>query len=405
MTDLPDGVIPVRDLTTREILYGVRASSHRFELLSHDPVTGADSLLGFLDGVQPDGSLSWSSGARVKKGGSLTVLDLSEAEPGLIRVADVDLVATRIRPVLIIDGLPEIPLGVYVITAAPESWSGTGRRFSFELLDKSTVLDQDAVEVSFTAGTDVPILEVVRLVVESAGERIVVDASETRTLVAPLVWEAGTSKLTIVNDLLDVLNFNALWVDGFGSFRATPAVRPAQRAIRYAVLNDGAGEQMVRELADGDEAIYAPDWSRDRDTFGVPNKVVAVQQSSGEDEPLTGTVTNEDPDSPFSYQARGRWIVRTLDGVEVPDYSGEADPAAATVAFLQEKALQSLLSASAVQAAVTVKCLPIPVELLEALRFASTPAGIDARHTIRSVDLELRFDGLMTLELQEVIDL
>ncbi|MEX1078876.1 MAG: hypothetical protein WED09_07195 [Homoserinimonas sp.] len=405
MVEVPAGVIPVRDLTTREILYGARTTSHRYELLEHDPLTGADSLIGFLDGVEPGGSLSWSSGTRVKKSGNLEVLDIPVAAAGLVRVGDIGLVTTRIRPVLVVEGLPELPLGVYVVTASPEAWSDTGRTFQLELHEKSTVLDQDAVEESFTADAVTPVLDVVKAVVESAGERISVDGSDTRTLTSPLVWDAGTSKLSIVNDLLSALNYNSLWMDGEGAFRATPYERPASRSIRYAMLNDEDGNRLVRELIHGDESIYSPEWNRDRDTYGVPNKVVAVQSGTGEGEPLSGSAMNENPESPFSYQTRGRWIVRPLGGVEVPDYSGEVDPIAATEAFLDAKALQSLIASSAVQAAVSVKCLPIPVELLEAVRFESTPAGIDARHTVRSVDLSLTFDGLMSLELQEVIDL
>jgi hypothetical protein len=405
MTTLPSGVAPIRDLTTREILYGARTTTIRYELLEHDPTTAVDSLIGYLDGVTPDASVTWSAAATVKKSCTLSVLDLAVAAAGLIRIADVDIVTTRIRPVFVVEGLPEMPLGVYVVTASPEKWSGTGRAFSIELHDKSTVLEQDAVDATFTAAAGTPVLAIVADVVESAGERITVDGSEDRTLAAPLVWDAGTSKLAIVNDLLGSISYNALWVDGPGAFRTTPYVRPADRSIRYSVLNDAEGDRLVRELTDGDESIYSPDWSRDRDVYGVPNKVVAVATGTAEEAPLSGTATNEDADSPFSYPSRGRWIVRILTGVEVPDYSAEVDPTAATEAFLEAKARQSLIAASAVQAAVSLTCLPIPVELLEAIMFASSPASINARHTIQSAGLQLRFDGVMSLELQEVVDL
>ena len=404
MITLPSGVVPVQDLTTRQILYGARETSHRFELLSHDPATGLDSLAGYLDGVEPGGSLRWSAGGRVKKRGNLTVLDLVTANPGQVRIADVNLVTTRIRPVRVVEGLPETPLGVYVLTASPEVWADTGRSYGLELHDKSTVLDEDAVENSFTAGVSDTVLEIVQGVVESAGETISVDGSDVRSLKTSMVWDAGTSKLSIVNDLLGALNYRSLWVDGVGAFRATPYVRPADRSIRYQMLSD-AGGPLVRELVDGDESIFSPEWTRDRDTYKVPNKVIAIAQGTGDTEPLTGTATNENPDSPFSFQARGRWIVRVLDNVDVPDFSGEADPEAATIAFLEAKAQQSLIASSAVQAAVAVACLPIPLELSDAIRFASAPAGIDARHTVRSVDLSLSFDGLMGLELMEVVDL
>lgn len=405
MVSLPAGLVPVQDLSTKEILYGARSTTFRYELLTHDPATGIDSLSGYLDGVEPSGSLSWSASASVKKSGSLNVFDLPTAAVGLSRIADVNLVTVRIRPVLVIGGLPEIPLGVYEITAAPESWSDTGRTFALEVHDKSTVLDQDAVETTFTAAAGSRVLNVIAAVIESAGERIAVDGSDVRTLASALVWDAGTSKLSIVNDLLSVLNYNSLWVDGIGNFRATPYVRPADRSIRYTVLNDEAGQALIRVLSDGPESIYTPDWSRDRDSYGVPNKVIAVQSGAAGSPPLTGVATNEDAASPFSFAARGRWIVRTLTGVEVPDYSALSDPAAATVAFLQSKARQSLVASSAVQAAVSVKCLPIPLELLDTVQFASSPAGIDARHTAESIQIALQFDGLMSLNLREVIDL
>jgi hypothetical protein len=399
---VPSGAIPVRDATTREVLYGARSTSFRFELLAHNPATGVESFAGLLDGVQLDGSLSWVSGAGVKKSGALSVVDLLEAGPGLTRIADVDLLRTRIRPVMVVEGLPEFPLGAYLVTAAPESWSGTGRTFALELHDKCTVLDQDAVEVSFTASATVPVLTVLSGLVESAGERITVDGQDVRTLTAPLVWEAGTSKLRIVNDLLAALNFNSLTIDALGNFQATPYVRPADRSIRYTMLNNVEGDALVRELSDGAESIYSPEWARDRDAYGVPNKVIAVAVGSGGEAPLSGTVSNTDASSPFSIVARGRTIVRVVSGVDVPDFTGSPDPAAATVAFLTARASEVLISSSSVQAGVSVKCLPIPVDLLEAVVFAHAPAGIDARHTVRRVSLALSFAGLMQLDLVEV---
>jgi hypothetical protein len=391
MSTLPPGVIPIRDLTTREILYGARSTTIRYELLEHNAATGVDSLIGYLDGVRDDGTVRGSAAASVKKSGTLSVLDLPTAAAGLTRIADVDIITTRIRPVLVVDGLPEMPWSVYVVTASPERWSGTGRTFSIELHDKSTVLEQDAVEVTFTAPTGTAVLSIVKTVIESAGERIDIDASDTRTLTSPLVWDAGTSKLKIVNDLLNAIAYNALWVDSVGSFRATATTRPAQRSIRYSALNDDDGQRLMRELADGAESIYGTEWARDRDTYKVPSKVVAIAAGTGAAGPLSGVATN---------LAAPVVRVKVLPGVEVPEGTD-----ASKIAFLEAKARQSLIASSSVQAAVSLKCLPIPLELLDAIRFASAPAGIDARHTVQSYELQLRFDGLMSLELQEVVDL
>lgn len=397
---VPSGLLPIKELTTDDVLYGDRVTSYRWEVLAHDG--GTDHLVGYLDGVvEGSASLSWASNAAVKGSGNLHVTDLDEAAPGLLTIREVSLTSARLRPVLVIDGLPEIPLGVYLFSAAPEDWTATGRTVKGELLDRATVLDQDAVDESYTVDASTPILSAVAAVIASAGESIDVDATVTTTPASPMVWPVGTTKLQIVNDLLAALNYNSLWVDGVGRFQATPYVVPARRSMTYELLN------LPRELEDGEQSIYEAEWSRDLDMFAVPNKVIAVQSGTGEgDSPaLVGEYTNTDPDSPFSYPSRGRWITSVLTDVEVPDYSAEPDPDAATVAFLEAKAQQSLIASSAVQATVQVKHLPVPIRVSDVMRFANAPAGIDARHVATSVKLDANPLGLMTTTLQEVVDL
>lgn len=410
MIPVPAGVLPVVDSSTRAVLYGSRQTSFRYELLSHDPSTGVDSLAGFLDGVDPtSGRLKWESGASVKKSGTLSVTDVSVAKDGSTAIAGVNLLTARIRPVRVIEGLPETPLGVYLLSASPEQWSGTGRTYDVVMHDKSTVLEQDAIEESFTAGTGEPVLQIVADLIASAGETISFDGSDTTTLSSPATWEAGTSKLKIVNELLTrSLGYFALRVDGLGNFRATPYVEPADRSTRYSILNGEDGQPLQRELRDGDESIYSPEWTRDRVNYKVPNKVIAISSGTGGGPALRGVATNENPDSPYSYQARGnRWITPESGPlvVDLPDFSAEGDPTAAAEAFLQAAARRSLIAQSSVQASVEVECLPVPIELLDAMIFANAPAGVDARHTVRAVTIPLTFDGLMSLQLQEVVSL
>lgn len=390
--DLPDGTLPVLNLTTQDILYNSRVTSYRFELLTHN-ADGTDSLSGYLDGVLPGGQAAWQWNQAVKGTLSIKVFDLAQAQPGMTRISDVDLTKVRVRPVLLIQGLPEIPLGVYLVTAGPETWRDTGRTFELELHDRATVLDQDQVSVTFTADTTTPILTQVANLIATAGEKFTPDGTETRTLATAQVWDIGTTKLKIVNDLLAALNYNSLAVTGHGDFIATPYVRPAVRTITYALLNG-----IPRELVDGSLSIYQPDWNRDRDVWGVPNKVVAVGQGTGTAAPPSGSYTNTDPTSPFSYAARGRWITSTITGISVPS---TGDP----VAFLNAAARASLIAQSSPQATVMVKHLPLPLAVGDVVRFASAPAGIDTRHVVVGLQLDLVPTGLMQANLQEVIDL
>lgn len=384
-------IIPIKVLSTQDVLYGDRITSYRWEVLQHS--NAIDQLVGVLDGVS-EGSLKWTQNAAVKGGGNVSVVDLVTASPGMLRVADLALESVRLRPVLSVAGLPEQPLGVFLVSASSEDWEATGRVWSLELLDKTTVPAQDLVDQSYSVAAGTLILKQVRTILSTCNEYIAIDESNTLATSTGMAWEAGTSKLKIINDLLDVAGYNSLWIDGLGNYQTTPRVLPANRPIQYEVLG------IPRELRDGEQSIYDPSWTRERDSFAVPNKVIAVEAASGDTAALIGTWQNDDPASPYSTVSRGRTIPYVLDSVETP-----AGTAAEKLAFLQARARATLVQMSAVQAQVEVDHLPIPIRVGDVLRFTNADAGIDARHIITSTTLKTDPLGLMRSTLQEVISL
>jgi len=363
-------------------------------LSSSAKVSTSDRLIGTLDGVS-EGQLGWNLYQQVKGGGSAQVIDLETAAPGMLRIGDLPLESLRLRPVCKVSGLLDQPLGTYLVTSAKEQWDATGRTWSLELLDRCTVPAQDKVDQTYAVAAGTGILQEVKNLLLSSGETISIDESNTLATSTGMVWEVGTSKLNIINDLLNVADYNALWMDGYGNLRATPRVLPADRSIDYELLG------IPRELRSGEQSIYDPSWTLERDSFNVPNKVIAVQAAGGEDEPaIVGVWTNEDPNSPYSYPRRGRWIPHVLDSVETP----EAEPEE-VLAFLQQRARTTLIQMSSTQAVVEVTHLPIPVRVGDVLVFANTRAGVEARHVITALKLELNSLGLMSSTLQEVISL
>jgi hypothetical protein len=389
---MADPIYPIKNLSTEDILYGDRTTTYRWEVLQH--ANGVDQLVGILDGVS-EGSLSWTQNAAVKGSGDMLIVDLEQAEQGMLRVKDLKLESVRFRPVQAVSGLPENPLGVFLVSNSDEDWQATGRVWKIELLDKTTVPSQDVVDQSYAVAAGTLILNQVKVILASCNEYIAVDASNTLATSTNMVWEAGTSKLKIINDLLDVAGYNALWADGYGNYQTTPRVLPANRSITYEVLG------LPRELRDGEKSIYSPDWNRNRDSFQVPNKVIAVQAAAGSDaQAIIGTWTNDDPASPYSTVSRGRTIPYVLSSVETP-----AGTAAETLTFLQNRARATLVQMSAIQAQVKLEHLPIPVRVSDVIRFSNTKAGVDARHVITSIKLKTEPLGLMQSTLQEVISL
>lgn len=384
--------VPTRTVSVEEALYGDRVTSYRWEVLEHS--NGIDKLVGTLDGVA-DGSLTWVQNAAVKGSGNIEVIALDAAQPGMLRISDLSLESVRLRPVCTIQGLPENPLGVFLVAAATEDWQSTGRVWSLELLDRTTVPSQDFMEESYAVAAGTPILKRVQQILASSGEYMAIDESNSVATSTGMTWEAGTSKLKIINDLLDVAGYNSLWMDGYGDLQATPRVLPANRSLTYDLLG------IPRELQDGQTSIYSPDWTRDRDSFEVPNKVIAIQAAGGEDEAaLVGTWTNTDPASPYSYPSRGRWIPHVLDSVETPEGT-----AAQTLEFLRNRARATLVQMSAVQAEIKITHLPIPIRVSDVLRFVNSKAQVDGRYVVTRIKLDTTALGLMSSTLQEVISL
>ena len=375
-------LIEALPLSAAQRLTSSRVTSYRWEVLGH-----GGELLGVLDGVQ-GATLAWDGEQEVQGSGTVTIADLHgpHAAPDMLRIAEVDILSARLRPVLVIDELGEFPLGVFLPDFAPDEWTAVGRTHSIDLLDKATVLDRDRVDATFTALATVPVLTTVKQVIEAAGETVHVDATVDTRPQAPIMWPGGTPRLTIVNDLLHVAGFSPLWVDGLGRYRATPFVEPTDRPTVYEQIPG-----VERELVDGEDAIYTPTWTRAVDMFRVPNRVVAVSAGTPT---LTAVAENRNPESPWSIQSRGRVITHVMTDVEVP----ATTPGAA----LLEAARRELIALSPT-ATVDLTHLPVPARPGDAVRFASTPAGIDARHVFRSIRLDAHPTGLMSSTLAEVV--
>lgn len=381
---LPDGLYATAlpgDETA--LLGGTRVTSFRYELLDRD-----ERFLGVLDSVAHGGSLSWSAQASIKSGGTIPVTD-----PG----RDIDWVHTRVRPVVLLSSgdtatLREVTLGVYLPAAPSEDWSDEGRSWSVDLLDKATILDQDVPTDSmgnataYTAPAGSNVLALVAGLIQSSGEPTPALQPGSEVLQSALVFEPGTTKLKIVNELLDAANYFSLWVDGEGQFQATKYRAPQDRGVTY---------EMSAPFSRGSRSLMAPDWTRERDVWTVPNRYVAVSQGDGEEEGLVATATNVDPSSPYSYPSRGRWVTQVEEGVE-----------ATSLASLQAHAQRRLLAAAGVSSKIEVHHAYLPDLLVNStirFQYEQGLSSLDMLCTVQNTQVPLDPTALCKSTLREVI--
>jgi hypothetical protein len=333
----------------------------RFELLDVD-----ERPLGWLTGVE-GGTLDFNANSRVKAGGSIEVKD----------VDGVDWTIARVRPWAHVDDI-EWPLGVFLAAAPQDAWSGGRWGGSVELLGKLATLDTDYVPaaVAYPAGTVVT--EAVREQIGLAGQTGYAVTASPQTLATAMVWDAGTSRLTIINELLAAIGYWSLTADGMGRFIAAPYTRPSDRPVRYPLL-------------DSPSSIYADEFGRDRDFYKVPNRYVVISQGSGDTEALVGVAENTNPDSPFSIPTRGYVKAEVETGVDATDQ-----------AAIDAIAQQRLIDAMSVTTALTIQHAVIPLDPNDVVRLRRVPAGVDGRYTAQTITIPLNGLELATTTIREV---
>lgn len=376
---LPTGLV-LAPILNSDVLSGGRTTSYRFDVLSKK-----EDLLGRLEGVS-GGGLEWHAFASVKGAGTLNVTDLN---------GDLDWLNIRIRPQVTIEriggsAVNTVTLGVFLCAAPVEAWTSTGRGWTVEIADKCSILDQDVVTdangvpITYTASIGVNVIETVRTLITGTGETAQAILPGAKTLPKALVWDVGTTRLTIVNELLNAAGYFSLWCDGEGQFRVSEFVPAQERVPVYSSLTP---------FSKGDLSLMSPDWSRDRDIYAIPNRYVAIGQGSGDTAALVGVATNEDPASPFSKQARGRWITRVVTGVE-----------AVSQEDLNTRAKMGLAGATSVSNGIAVQHVFLPDLLVNSVvRFVNPDAGLDILMSVTVTKVPFDPVALCSSDLREVL--
>lgn len=344
-------------------------SSHRQAEYVVRLLDSEDREIRVLDGVTA-GSVSLSAATRLKASGQLSIRETGET---------IDWLSQRVRIDYVPVGIDPWPLGVFLLSTPQDSHSDSGLRWDVDLLGKLAVVDGASIEQTLSIPAGANYVSSAADMIRSAGETRLAVTESAATLPAAMTWDAGTSVLTVVNDLLDAAGYWSAYPDGYGVIHLDPYVSPAARAPSFSFV-------------EGESAIHSTEWTRDQDIASVPNKVVLVGQGDEQTPALVGVAVNEDPGSQFSFQRRGRWITYTETGVEAADQ-----------ATLTERARRKLIEASTSQAKYTIQHMPLDIRPNDAGVFTSQ--GVDARVTAQSVKYSISPTALVETVLREVIDL
>lgn len=268
-------------------------------------------------------------------------------------------------------------LGVYFSASPTSTYTSRGNASSVEVYDGLLALDEDALPEPLYCPVGMnPITEVLaQLAIVGANRAAVLPTS--KTLRSALTFKVGTTRLQVVNALLDAIDYFAIWCDGDGVYRIQPYVEPLMRPVEWRFTDDP------------DTSIIGDEITVEADTYSVPNRVVGISRTNGEVAPLTAEKTITDTSSPYHHSKLGRWRTEVMQDVEVTDQED-----------LQKKVDRRLKEASSILRKITLRHGWVPITINSVVTLDAL--DITGRFTVINQSIPFDPKGLVTSTLREV---
>lgn len=348
---------------------GTRTMRYRYDRL--------DSLNTFIESITQvvvGAKVSNNALADIKRTASFTVLD---------RTA-INWLRDRVRPWAVLampnGGTVEWPLGTFLLST-PErvvSEAGVVMR-EVKAYDQLLVLQQDKVTDRLAVAAGTAYTTAIASVVSGVGGIVANIVPSALTLPVALEWEPGTTKLRVLNDLLDALNYESAWFDEYGTLICRPYQSPTVRPSTYT-YSDQAASVRTGEATQG------------LDLFEIPNKWVATV-SEADRVVLSSTYTNVSPTSPTSTVNRGRTIVEVLTEQDAADQ-----------ATLDAKVARAAFEASQIYESVKFDTVVMPMHSNADVVTLNVPdLGVSAKYSEQSWEMELQTGGRMSHQVRRVV--
>ena len=198
----------------------------------------------------------------------------------------------------------QFPLGVF-IPSTPTRHFEVSAQYEVEAYDLSVILKEDCVtdRTYFAAGTKY--LDAIQSMLVSAGMIQVMVTESSAVMATDHEFEAGTSKLEIINQLLLEINYNTFMVNADGIGILSPYEEPSGARVSLEYLQDQL-------------SVICPQADTELDLYNVPNVFVGIvsnpdySKNNKTFEFFRCEYVNDNPASALSTIKRGRRIVSML---------------------------------------------------------------------------------------------
>lgn len=270
------------------------------------------------------GNISYSSLGRLKSSLEVTMIDIDSSL--------IDFRTDRINPIVVIDGTP-YSLGVFLISSPSRDIDEVNSTRTLTCYSKLKILDNDKVVSNYYLPTGA---NVINAVIRLLGNNKYKIAACEKTTSTEHEWEIGTAKLDIINDLLDIINYQSLTVDNDGYFTTKEYVSPENREVEIQYI-------------EGENGVISAEMTEECDYFDVGNIFVRYTND-----------VNISPSMVATYPIQTGDETITIDG-EAPNVNVEEVDDVSDVATLYEIAKRDAYNARNIYSHLTFKTAINPV--------------------------------------------
>ena len=215
-----------------------------------------------------------------------------------------DPLTDELVPVLSING-SSYRLGIYIPTSCTPRYNDLSSQevLSIEAYDRCwlPLTTTGANRVYFKKGTSY--LDAVESLLAASGVGVInrdknSDANKQVFLEDREDWDLGTNYLTIINQLLNEINFGQLWFNNIGEAMLRPISTPTVKNIQHSLSTKNPS------------TLVHPGLSRTTDLYRTPNVFICSCNNPEKTYSMTAIAKNTNEYSPLSIQRRGREIVQ-----------------------------------------------------------------------------------------------
>jgi len=306
-----------------------------------------------IDAFGDGGTIEYNSLTELKVSGSVPFVHLPDIGNDFVRIYSISELGGKVEQLL---------HGTFIIATPTSTIKDTSQQGSADMYSLLHILADIKIvtPLCILAGTDV--VAYAKDMAQSAGLKCIADAS-SYLLAAAMNYDAGTSYLSIINDLCAVAGFASADIDAAGTVLLHRHIDLASMAPSLV-------------LKDDDRCVFATDVRYEFDIFDVPNVVVAVV--SNEEESFSATVANNDPLSPFSTLRRGRKIVEVETFTEI-----------ASLADLELKALDVLTEKTSTVESIEIRHSYMPLQTNQCIRLDYSDADLSFTGIVSKISMAL----------------